>query len=364
MSQLLFRRSSLTNALIHKTARLFSTNPCMTLGIFGEENTGQGRGYKGDILWFDSANESLVAVKDKIIPEELISLKLMGASQGWQFFSDRTNHSSVCITDLFNPLASKSKIKIVPLPPFTTMNQGQTKVVSNVAMSSSSPHDDDEECCVVAIKFLGRQLSMCRPGLDLEWTNFSTPFLSSENSNLMYSKRDHRFNMLAPGGKYLCSWDLSFKNDPKFDELVFQTNPDLPHYAWELLNSYFREDYWVESPSGHSFLVKWYSHVPTLNCKDPLLLVFREDGVTKDGKRNMCYTEDIGDICIFISKSEPFCVAASSCPGLKPGSVYLMGSCFAVVDIINATVHHFDPTTKGGLEKFPFLPFWLPPLSV
>lgn len=34
------------------------------------------------------------------------------------------------------------------------------------------------------------------------------------------------------------------------------------------------------------------------------------------------YTKNIGDLCIFLSKSEPFCVSASSFPGLDKNSIY------------------------------------------
>lgn len=110
------------------------------------------------------------------------------------------------------------------------------------------------------VKFLGNQLSFCRPHCDLRWTNIRTPFESWDRSNLIYSKKDERFYLLAPGGKYLCSWDLNFKKDnkPKFLELVLHNIPNLPSSLWKRLDSLCREDHWVESPSGESFLVKWY----------------------------------------------------------------------------------------------------------
>ncbi|ANM58297.1 hypothetical protein (DUF295) [Arabidopsis thaliana] len=261
MSQLLFRLSKLSsrnNELIHKSVRLFSTSPYLTLGSVVEDLPEEDGSYIGDILLFDPAKEELVTVRDKTIPEKLVNSRVVGASHGWTFFSDRCNHNSVCISDLFTPMASKSNTKIIPLPLLTTMIYGQTEAVWNVAMSSSSPHqDNEEEDCVVAINFLGSQLSVCRPGRDHGWTNKQIPFICSENSNLMYSKRDQRFYLPAPGGNYLCSWDLHFDNDPKFNELVFLNLPELPQSEWELLNSCFKEDHWVESPSGQSFLVKW-----------------------------------------------------------------------------------------------------------
>ncbi|KAH0876697.1 hypothetical protein HID58_064091 [Brassica napus] len=351
MSQLLSRLSKLSSrnktVLKHKNSRLLSTSPYLIVGVFAEDARARGGGFLGDILLFDPAKEELLTVRDKTVSEELICSKVMGASHGWGFFSDLRNHNSVRITDFFNPLASKSDSKIIPLPPLTSMIYGQTEVVWNVAMSSSSPYrqDNEEGDCVVAIKFLGNQLSMCRPGRDLAWTNKLIPFVGFENSNLMYSKRDQRFSLPAPGGNYLCSWDLHFENEPKFTELVFRNLPELPQSEWELMDSCFREDHWVESPSGQSFLVKWYSHVPPIRCKEPMVM----DQDTNEGTKTMSYTEDIGDLCIFLSKSEPFCVVASSFPGLKPNSIYLMGRCFAVYDITTKTSRHFE-RPKGVLN--------------
>ncbi|KAF3572299.1 hypothetical protein F2Q69_00058232 [Brassica cretica] len=181
MSQLLFRLSKLSyrnkDVFIQKSVRLFSTSPYLTVCSVWDDalRLVEGNSHYGGIILFDPAKE---------------------------------------------------ETKMIPLPPLTSMLYGQTKVVWNVAMSSSSPHEED---CVVAIKFLGRQLSMCKPGRDHAWTNRLIPFDCAENSNLMYSKKDQR------------------------------------------------EDHWVESPSGQSFLVRWYSVVPSLRSKDPIVMVFRED---------------------------------------------------------------------------------------
>ncbi|EOA18921.1 hypothetical protein CARUB_v10007554mg [Capsella rubella] len=47
-------------------------------------------------------------------------------------------------------------------------------------------------------------------------------------------------------------------------------------------------------------------------------MVYRED----EPSRNFYYTEDIGDLCIFLGDSESFCVSASMYPGLTPNSIY------------------------------------------
>lgn len=51
-------------------------------------------------------------------------------------------------------------------------------------------------------------------------------------------------------------------------------------------------------------------------------VVFRQDEKSKD----FCYTDDIGDLCIFLGQSEAFCLSASMYPGLKPNSIYYIGS--------------------------------------
>lgn len=91
-------------------------------------------------------------------------------------------------------------------------------------------------------------------------------------------------------------------------------------------------------------------------------MVFREED-TKDGIIKMCYTEDIGDICIFLSKSEAFCVPASSCPGLKPNSIYVADRVFSVYDLATKIFHHFE-YPKDAPEKISRIPCWLPPFSV
>lgn len=360
MSQLLFRLSKLSsrnkNVFVQKSVRLFSTSPCLTLCFLWDELL-EGGSYIGKVVFFDPAKNKIHHVPGKTIPQEIFNSKMMGSSQGWGFFSQRSNHNSVCISDHFNPLSSSPKIKMIPLPPLTSMLYGQTKVVCNVAMSSSSPHEED---CVVAIKFFGRQLSMCKPGRDLAWTNRLIPFDCAENSNLMYSKRDQRFYLPAAGGNYLCSWDLHFDNGPKFNELVFPNFPDMPQSTWEDLDSCIREDHWVESPSGQNFLVKLYSRIGS-KAAIVMVLVFREeeDQVTAKGTRNMCYTQDIGDLCIFLSKNDPFCVVASSCPGLKPNTIYVMDHSIALCDLTEGTVTRFNLP-----EIMPVFPFWIPPCSV
>ncbi|KAJ4916802.1 hypothetical protein Rs2_02352 [Raphanus sativus] len=370
---LLSRLSNLSprrHSLLHKTIRLFSsssTSPCFPLGIVEKDSPSDG-GMVGDIHLFDAATERLVTCTDKTIPEEIVNGgTVVGASHGWLFFKDRQDRS-LRVTDFCNPSAFKTNATtMIPMPTFTTLHLCQTEVVWNVAMSTSPGQQEDEDDWVVGIKFLGNQLSFCRPRRDLRWTNVLAPFKIFNNSNLMFSKRYQIFFLPAPVGNYLCSWDIQSHKDgypPKIHKLLFHNLPQLPQSMWELLDSCPREDHWVESPSGESFLVKWYSRVslsPSMSTL-PVVMVFREEG-TKDGAIKMCYTEDIGDICIFLSNSEAFCVPASSCPGLKPNSIYVAYRVFSVYDLTTKIFNHFE-NPKDAPEKISRIPCWLPPFSV
>ncbi|KAG2320231.1 hypothetical protein Bca52824_013444 [Brassica carinata] len=296
----------------------------------------------GDVLLFDPAKEQLVTLQDKTIPKELKDEDMIGASHGWSFFYDRRDRT-VRITDIFNPLASKSNPTVIPLPCLTDLFSEQIEQVCNVAMTSSC-----EEDYVVAIKFSGGQLSLCRPCRDLEWTNILTPFDCCQNSNLMYSKRDHRLYLPAPGGKHLFSYHLNSRtdNNPELHELVYRGHPELDQSEWEVLSSCSRREYLVESTSGDErYLVKWF-------------MVFSEEETT-EGKI-MCYTEDIGDMCIFIASNEAFCIPASSCPGLKPSTIYFMGRGFGSYDLATGDTHHYKAPGGGVITT----PYWLPPFSM
>ncbi|KAL0700160.1 hypothetical protein Bca4012_056282 [Brassica carinata] len=365
MSQLLLRRlsklSPRNGSLIHdEKARLFSTsNPYLPLECTGEALPG-GR-IIANVLLYDSAKQELLSVPGKTVSGEFYNGKLVGASHGWTFSFDRRDRL-VSMSDIFNPVASKTEMTMVPLPPLSTLESCQSQVFWNVAMSSQ---DEEDEDWVVAIKFLGRQLSLCRPRRDLRWTNILTPF---SYSNLMYSKRDQCFYLPAPGGYHLLSYDLNFQKDkeedPKFHELRFRDLPDLPQSEWELLlGSCCKTEYLVESAAtGEHFLVKWYAQSYLhygYSYITKRFMVFREEE-TLEG-RYMCYTEDIGDMCIFLSNSEAFCVQASSFPGLKSNSIYFIGKGFGIYDLTSGSSSPFE--CPEGAPATLALPYWFPPFS-
>ncbi|XP_010453052.1 PREDICTED: uncharacterized protein LOC104735034 [Camelina sativa] len=221
-------------------------------------------------------------------------------------------------------------------------------------MSSDSP--SEEEDFVVAIKLPGSEIGVYRHGRDLPWTHFELPFTCLDKSNLAYSKTDQCFYLPGPGGNCLCSFDLHGNLNVR--ELLFRDLPEFSMSEFELFRSYSRAEHWVESSSGERFLVQWYSYDSPLEHRDPRFMVFREEE-TIDSKY-MCYTEDIGDICIFLSNSHPFCVEASSCPGLQPNAIYIFSSHdFAVYDLRTKKCREFEKPKDG-----PFIPHWIPPYSI
>ncbi|KAF3571973.1 hypothetical protein F2Q69_00060074 [Brassica cretica] len=124
-----------------------------------------------------NANERSVTHVEKDVPTEFTSilkyfrfgiLGTIGSSHGWVVTP--LEDGRVRLQDDLNPAASYTDPKHISLPPLVTLPYCQTQLVTNVSMSSSSP---EEENCVVAIKFFGPQLSLCRPAAqsNSEWIN-------------------------------------------------------------------------------------------------------------------------------------------------------------------------------------------------
>ena len=76
-----------------------------------------------------------------------------------------------------------------------------------------------------------------------------------------------------------------------------------------------------------------------------------------DDEGNAVYTQDIGDLVTFLSMSEPFCVPATSFPGLYPNSVKF---------------HDFDESGFVGLKSTRVwsrsytcsAPYYIPPQNI
>ncbi|ESQ46894.1 hypothetical protein EUTSA_v10028315mg [Eutrema salsugineum] len=238
----------------------------------------------------------------------------IGASRGWVA---TLKNRVVSLHDDMNISASVSNPKHISLPPLVTLPRCQTQTVTSVAMSSSSPEEDD---CVVAVKFLGPQLSLCRPAQDTKWTNIRITDPSFFTSQVMFSQRDQVFSLPASGGGHIGSWDLQKHRDkPNLQKLHFRNLPSLRKTERELLDSTYKTEHLVESSDGETFLVIWY------RCHTDDMSDFETKGfrVFKlDGEGNAFYTKDLGDLCIFISKSEPFCVPTSYLPHLERNFIY------------------------------------------
>ncbi|EFH38624.1 hypothetical protein ARALYDRAFT_497492, partial [Arabidopsis lyrata subsp. lyrata] len=147
-------------------------------------------------------------------------------------------------------------------PPFVTLPRCQTQIVTNVV--ASSPLDDED--CVVAVKFLGPQLSFFRPA------------------------QSH----------IIGSWDLHThkQTPPKIQRLQLQNLPERTRTQRELLESSWASVFLVESQStDETFLVKWYKKTSGKIMKTKGVMVFR-----LDHKGNAIYTQDIGDLFIFLSR--------------------------------------------------------------
>ncbi|CAN7053863.1 unnamed protein product, partial [Brassica oleracea var. botrytis] len=281
------------------------------------------------------------------VPMELLKeVGIIGASHGWVA---TLKNGIVCQDDL-DLHAPDNNPKRIPLPPLETLPHNQTQIVTNIAMSSSSLEDED---CIVAVKFLGPQLSLCRPAQrDCTWSNIRISvnferliYPSFSSSHVMYSKRDEMFSMPSSRGHYTRSWDLGrHMKEPKLQMLMQPPEDQIPRMtkrAWQRLESCCtKQHYLVESShTDETFMLKWYTQSrPTLNVWDHFLLL----KIDKEG--NALYTKDIGDLCILLSRSEPICIPAKLNRRAK-NCIYML------------TEHEFAIVGIGSFQKFCRTPF-------
>ncbi|KAF2578045.1 hypothetical protein F2Q68_00001055, partial [Brassica cretica] len=59
------------------------------------------------------------------------------------------------------------------------------------------------------------------------------------------------------------------------------------------------------------------------------------------------YTQYIGNLCIFLSRSESFCVPAASLPGTDPNFVYILD--FHEIAIFNVADYTFGYSRTGQI---------------
>lgn len=91
-------------------------------------------------------------------------------------------------------------------------------------------------------------------------------------------------------------------------------------------------------------------------------MVFRANENTDEDiyGKNMIYTDDIGDLCIFVGHSEAFCIPANSSRGLKPNCIYFVGHNFGAYDLTTKTCTTLCTKDEVPLMNLGF-PYWPPP---
>ncbi|KAJ4911347.1 hypothetical protein Rs2_05968 [Raphanus sativus] len=279
----------------------------------------------------------------------------IGAANGWVATLNGMD-GVLRLQDDLNPYASYTDPRRIPLPPLVTLPRCQTQIVTNVSMSSSSP--DDDEDCVVAVKFLGPQLSFCRPAHSrYEWVNIRIDNPCFFSSRVVFSKKEGMFRILGAGGHLLGSWDLQ-NHKHKIQRLRFKNIPELTKTTNELMDSCFTYEHLVESvTTGETFIVKQYKKTSEIDkgvakMKTENLTVFK-----LDGEGHAVHTRDIGGLVIFLSMSEPFCVPAISFPNLFTNSVQSLDSCEnAFVDLAD---YHVVATSFPNVA-----PYFIPPQNI
>ncbi|KAJ0240842.1 hypothetical protein HA466_0224110 [Hirschfeldia incana] len=246
-------------------------------------------------------------ILDYEMPTEFMEVtKMIGTSNGWVAY---LMDGIVSLRE--HPGRNPKQVRTISLPPHVTLPLCQAQMATNVAISTWSPLEED---CAVAVKFLGPQLSICKPARSNgEWIDIRISNPCFFTSPVMYSEKEDMFRIVGSGGHLVGSWDLGkHKYTPKIQRLEFQNLPELSKAKRELLYSCDTSEHLVESrTTGETFMVKWYKRTAKTvygieRMETKALMVFKID---EEGG-NAVYTQDIGDLCIFLTRSESFCVPA------------------------------------------------------
>uniref|UniRef100_A0A0D3BMT8 KIB1-4 beta-propeller domain-containing protein n=1 Tax=Brassica oleracea var. oleracea TaxID=109376 RepID=A0A0D3BMT8_BRAOL len=287
----------------------------------------------------------------KKAPEELVyndaEVTTIGSSHGW-VASLMHGVGILRLHDDLNPVASDANPKCITLPPLTLPRTGP------VSLSSLSPEEED---CVVAVKFMGPQLSYCRPSAqgNSKWFNIRIANPCFFSSRLMFSKRHNMFCIPGSGGQLIASWNLcKDEHTPKIQVLRYVDLPELSEAEREVMDTCFTTEHLVESPfPGMTILVKCFRQtVDGTNLKTKAVMVFK---VTPMGRA--LYTRHLENITIFISKSESFSVRASSFPGVSPNQVYIL-------DDTEIVLFSLDDSTISSSTERVVAPYFLPPQNI
>ncbi|VVB10647.1 unnamed protein product [Arabis nemorensis] len=194
-------------------------------------------------------------------------------------------------------------------------------IVHCTKVSLSSPDPILEDDFSVAANFNDNQLSVCKPCRDdSTWTHIEIPH--SGSFDLMYTKRDETFYFTACEGLF----NLTNNNELKYKALRLRNEPQMSNPdSSDMLEKCHKTEHLVESPSGELFFIKWYtkSHYVHEVCgsykirhiRPQRFMVFRE----KEKRSNdFCYTEDIGDLCIFLGKIGLYDLASGTIRSFRP----------------------------------------------
>ncbi|CAH8390124.1 unnamed protein product [Eruca vesicaria subsp. sativa] len=291
----------------------------------------------------------------KEVPVELVynneAVTTIGSSHGW-VASLMHDVGTLRLHDDLKPVES-NKPKLISLPPLVTVPHCQTQIITNVSLSSLSPEEED---CVVTVKFMGPKLSYCRPG-NSEWFNIKIDNPSFFSSSVMFSKKHNMFCIPGAGGKLIASWDLcKDEHTPKIQVLRYHNLPELSVAEREVMDTCLTTQHLVESQStGETFLVKCFRQTVDgggTSLKPKAVMVFK---VSANG--DAFYTRDIGDLTIFISKSEPFCVRASCFIGVRPSEVYIL-------DVDEISFFKLDDSTISTSTERVVVPYFFPPQNI
>ncbi|CAA7031969.1 unnamed protein product [Microthlaspi erraticum] len=269
------------------SSSLLETRPCK---IIGADPCGDDLG-KLVIRYSKEVKDTCL---EKKVPMELMrDMGTIGSCHGW--VATLKDDGILRLQDDLNPYASYTDPKRISLPPLVTLPHCQTQVVTNVSMSTSSPEDQD---CVVAVKFLGPQLSLCRPAQrNPEWTNIRIENPSFFSSQVMYSKIHDMFRMPGAGGHLMGSWNLCEhgKSKSKLQILRYKNLPKLTKAKRDLLDTCYTTEHLVEYSATfcETFLVKLYKKTVRIRkgivkMKTVLLMVF-----SLDEQGNAVYTQGI-----------------------------------------------------------------------
>lgn len=245
MSQLLGRISKLSSPLNRICFRRsgFSTATMTPYLLHGRDVVGKSPcgGYVVNLNLYDPRKEEQVEIDNQILSKDLFKSSGIGSSRGWLVMMNK-HDSTVRLTNIF-----KNPSKTISLPPLI---KEEAERIFNVSVSSS-PNDEDDDC-VVAARFVGSRLSLCRLG-DSDWTRIDVPCPAFRISPVMYSDRDRKFYVNSCNSDYIGPTDFTASSGlvSGYVRFPFSNSPKLDFQHLNL------HQLLVQSPSGESFIVLW-----------------------------------------------------------------------------------------------------------